>query len=332
MENNETKKEESTVTKKKNHIPIIIGIIVAVAAIAVVARFFLVSGSEDNKLNDTLQLADNYLGDLDYENAIASYEEAISIDPKSVDAYAGLANTYIAMADDCVANNKYDDAITNLDNAMNAINRGLDNVDSDKADVLNNIQTSIEEKNKTIAADLKKAKDEAANKEQASKDDKKSEKKKSDSKKEKDKEDESSEKDKDNDKKEKDEKTIEEDKETEPEKEIEQPANQTYIDPYGEEWTKEEMIEVYQYIYNIKNWKCDECGGNVSHETYTFADAKYITWAHECDSCNCIWACGGKYCFETQEMEDEDYLCPYCSYDSSWDETYNWILSTGVVN
>lgn len=247
METNETKNEESTVTKKKNRIPIIIGIIVAVAALAVVARFFLVSGSEDNKLNDTLQLADNYLGDLDYENAIASYEQAISIDPKSVDAYAGLANTYIAMADDCVANNKYDDAITNLDNAMNAINRGLDNVDSDKADVLKNIQTSIE----VNIEEVKIQETDSEKKIEVSKEDKKIETKSSNHKSEKKKEKESEVKDPEIEKEVK----IEEEENTEIKNE--QADNQEYVEPVVEEQNAEGTIEYVGQIITFGNFEQD---------------------------------------------------------------------------
>ncbi len=69
---------------------------------------FAVAGISDynqgRKLQEQLDLGERYLGELDYEAAIAAYEMAIEIDPKSVDAYLGLADVYVEMK-------KYEDAI-----------------------------------------------------------------------------------------------------------------------------------------------------------------------------------------------------------------------------
>lgn len=44
-------------------------------------------------------MAQRYLDELQYEQAIAEYEAAISIDPKNKDAYLGLAEVYVTMGD-----------------------------------------------------------------------------------------------------------------------------------------------------------------------------------------------------------------------------------------
>ena len=50
-------------------------------------------------LREQMRLGDRYLDELDFERAIAAYEEAIEIDPKNVDAYMGLAQAYVGLQD-----------------------------------------------------------------------------------------------------------------------------------------------------------------------------------------------------------------------------------------
>ena len=42
-----------------------------------------------------MELAERYLSELDYDKAIAAYNMALDIDPKSVEAYLGLADAYV---------------------------------------------------------------------------------------------------------------------------------------------------------------------------------------------------------------------------------------------
>ncbi len=53
----------------------------------------------DQKLSDLLALGEKYLSELDYEQAIAAYRQAIEIDPRCEDAYLALADIYVAMED-----------------------------------------------------------------------------------------------------------------------------------------------------------------------------------------------------------------------------------------
>lgn len=50
-------------------------------------------------LREQMRLGDRYLDELDYERAVAAFEEAIEIDPKNVDAYMGLAQAYAGLQD-----------------------------------------------------------------------------------------------------------------------------------------------------------------------------------------------------------------------------------------
>ena len=72
---------------------IIIVIVVLAGVIAVCAGIFLMSSSE-RKVKKQLELAEKYLLELDYENAIAAYDIVISIDSLNAEAYLGKAKAY----------------------------------------------------------------------------------------------------------------------------------------------------------------------------------------------------------------------------------------------
>lgn len=57
------------------------------------------NNNETSRLERQLELGDRYLEDLDYEQAIAAYEEALRIDDKCVEAYVGIAKAYVCMGD-----------------------------------------------------------------------------------------------------------------------------------------------------------------------------------------------------------------------------------------
>ena len=86
--------EEKQVIKKKSKNTIMIAIMIAF--IVVFAFTAIVSKSKENKLEEQLELGQRYIEELNYEQAIVSYEAAIEIDPMSADAYLGLAVAYMS--------------------------------------------------------------------------------------------------------------------------------------------------------------------------------------------------------------------------------------------
>lgn len=73
---------------------------IAVVVLTVGAVVLLTSkGGTAKNVEKQLSLGAKYLSELDYEQAIAVYEAVIEIDPKSTDAYLGLAEVYIAMGE-----------------------------------------------------------------------------------------------------------------------------------------------------------------------------------------------------------------------------------------
>ena len=148
-----SEEQTTNITKKKNRKILIIGLIGIVVVVALAAVFIYVSGSKDRKLKDTLQLAENYLNELDYEKAITAYEDAINIDSKCVDAYIGIADIYVAMSNEAESSNDYETAIKNCDSGLETLNRALnqENDDSEKITVkINEIITKRESLQKIL--------------------------------------------------------------------------------------------------------------------------------------------------------------------------------------
>ena len=93
--------EEKTIIKKynRNRFVIILIIAILIIALGVILSIHIHSAKQWEALAIQLDLGNKYLNELDYEQAIIAYEAAIEIDPMSVDAYLGLADTYINMED-----------------------------------------------------------------------------------------------------------------------------------------------------------------------------------------------------------------------------------------
>lgn len=80
---------------------LLIGIIAAIAVITVVIISIVVtvSGGSKDTYGSHMELAQRYLDELQYEQAIAEYRVAIEIEPHNPEAYLGLAEVYVAMGD-----------------------------------------------------------------------------------------------------------------------------------------------------------------------------------------------------------------------------------------
>lgn len=83
--------------KKKNRGIFAAAGITAAICVLLVAVLVAAGRGTDQKLSDLLALGEKYLSELDYEQAIAAYRQAIEIDPKCEDAYLALADVYVAM-------------------------------------------------------------------------------------------------------------------------------------------------------------------------------------------------------------------------------------------
>ena len=83
---------------KKNHkiAGIIAAIIIAITAAAII---YMQTAGKESKVQKDLELASQYLDELDYEQAIAVYEQVLSIDPKNQEALIGGAKAYTGLAE-----------------------------------------------------------------------------------------------------------------------------------------------------------------------------------------------------------------------------------------
>ena len=83
--------------KKKISLIVLITAVVVVAA-AIVAVILSQSGGKSS-IAKQLDIGNRFLTELDYENAIASFNEVINIDPNNYEALMGLAKAYEGMED-----------------------------------------------------------------------------------------------------------------------------------------------------------------------------------------------------------------------------------------
>lgn len=119
------KKEISKIsffTKKKIIITLLIVVILIVGGIA--AAVTLSNGSSISvSTSDMLQLADRYLKEMNYEQAIIEFQKILEIEPKNVDAYIGLAEAYVALGDNDRAIEVLEQARRNVDNEQRIENK-----------------------------------------------------------------------------------------------------------------------------------------------------------------------------------------------------------------
>ncbi len=86
---------DKAVKKKGNKaVVFILAAAIALVAASVVMIILMASDSPEKKYQKQLELAERYLDELDYEQAIAAYEAAIRIDSSRSEAYLGLAEIY----------------------------------------------------------------------------------------------------------------------------------------------------------------------------------------------------------------------------------------------
>ena len=139
---------------KKRMIIMIIGIEAVIIAAVIVLLLYI--NSDTVRINHQLELAQRYLLEEDYEQAIAAFEIIIEIDPKNVDAYLGLAEAYVS-ADE-------------LGNAVRTLEKAAEQTDSEEVlDMLEIHTAEIEQRQLAAqkAADIGSTAEVAASMERA---------------------------------------------------------------------------------------------------------------------------------------------------------------------
>jgi tetratricopeptide (TPR) repeat protein len=114
---------------------LIVNAIAIVVVILVVAAIIVNGSGNQNNLRDQLDLAEQYLSDLDYEQAITAYEQALEIDPKCEEAYLALADIYVTLED--------------YDKALEILNEGYEQTGADSiVEKIEEIQNLLAEQEK----------------------------------------------------------------------------------------------------------------------------------------------------------------------------------------
>lgn len=111
--------QPAPVKKKKTGFKVFLAILVVLllVGVGVVSFMFISKASHDRKVKDQLALAEQYLDELQYEEAIAAYMAVLDLEPANEDAADGLTDTYIKWAESCAADGDYDKALEILQNA-----------------------------------------------------------------------------------------------------------------------------------------------------------------------------------------------------------------------
>ncbi len=85
----------------KKQSKLLIGITAGVLLIAVIVitAVLMASGSDGRKYAKHIETAQQYMDELQYEQAIAEYRAAIEIEPNNAEAYRALAEVYVQTGD-----------------------------------------------------------------------------------------------------------------------------------------------------------------------------------------------------------------------------------------
>ena len=103
---NEIKHKKSLMTKG-----LVISVFILVVIICVITIFNHAGGK---KINNLLDMGDKYLEEMDYDNAVLVFDQAIAIDPKCEEAYLGKAQALYAQK-------QYEDAVATLEAGISKV-------------------------------------------------------------------------------------------------------------------------------------------------------------------------------------------------------------------
>ena len=122
--------------KQKTRIMIYILIAAAVVIMGILALLSNKNGTPS--ADKHIELGQSYLIELSYDKAVLEFTQAIEIDPKSPEAYIGLAETYIGLGD--------------IEKAVETLERGLAETADEKIKAL--LDELIDETEKKMTADI----------------------------------------------------------------------------------------------------------------------------------------------------------------------------------
>jgi tetratricopeptide (TPR) repeat protein len=96
-------------------------VIIAAAFSAIVIGVVAFTNSPAQKLRRQLDLGEKYLSELNYEQAVAAFKDALAIDPNSQEVLSGLKEAYTQWSDSLLVSEKYEEALKRLNEALSVL-------------------------------------------------------------------------------------------------------------------------------------------------------------------------------------------------------------------
>ncbi len=148
--------EKPKAASSKRNIIILVVVLAVVIMGAVFAVMAMGSGSS-GEVSEQLSLAQRYLDDQEYEQAIIEFENLLKIDPKNIDAYLALAEAYKAIGDNENAAKTLERAKKHVDEAdserIDAAIEELDAVAVESAEATTTQMTDAEEESAEVPSE-----------------------------------------------------------------------------------------------------------------------------------------------------------------------------------
>ncbi|MCQ2531476.1 MAG: carboxypeptidase regulatory-like domain-containing protein [Saccharofermentans sp.] len=127
-------KQKAPIVKKSNKKVItIVGIVLVLALLLTggIIIFKNIKAKRQEEVSKMLKKGDHYLEEMEFDEAISIYQEALELDDRNLDAYIGLANAYIGNRD--------------YYSALDVLTKGLDRVKKDDVDEIEDLLEDVEE-------------------------------------------------------------------------------------------------------------------------------------------------------------------------------------------
>ena len=129
---------ENQLDGKKKKITIV-SILVIVAAVILIG-VHVYSNSPAQQAKKQIALGSSFLEDLNYEEAVNAFRQAIEMNSSNEEAWKGMEATYIAWGKDYIEQKDYDNAITVLQEGITTLQELSDTYDMDVSDSLKQIE------------------------------------------------------------------------------------------------------------------------------------------------------------------------------------------------
>jgi len=148
--------------KGKKWIVIVVAVVALIAAI-VVGSIFIVRAVNSNRARNEVTEGDRYLSELEYEEAIAHYLNAIEINPANFQAYEGIYSAYMGIVGASLEQANYDIALDYVSDALDVLNRGRDNFrdGSEEQTSIDDMIDSLKQFKKEIKAEREEAQEDS---------------------------------------------------------------------------------------------------------------------------------------------------------------------------